>query len=367
MKKNDASLLNLVVNDYFKILNSTPSRNDALKYIADRAREDLGDYITSGSLNINDEILINLVELLDQTIYEFIENNEIHENNHHIRDYIIDDLYSKLSLTFEALTNTEKYISNIQNRLLLLDDLLIIKNKNLIELVPFLVSESEGITNLQKEIVKTLIYFQEKSLSEFFYNTFRNTSSGFIKSASLLGLKYNNEKKLNWEGIKEIDKEHLGFIQFAEKFDIHKIYKNSSPSSKEELTFSILHVGKNIENINDTDSIGWIISMLIHIPSFNFENSWLHEIHSSVCSILLNIDLSLLKNFLKNESIFIKTIELIDKLPATIFNRLTGLFDSLGIEFLFDLNTTLEEKKLNITNSNSNILNYVYWNSSEII
>ena len=365
--KNNTSLLNLIVNDYFQILNSSQSRSDALKYIANRTMEDFGDYITSGSLNINDEILINLVELLDQTIYEFIENNEIHENNCHIRDYIIDDLYSKISLTFEALTNTEKYMSNIHNRPLLLDDLLIIKNKNLIELVPLLISESDGITSFQKEIVKTLIYFREKSLSEFFYNTFKNTTSGFIKSASLLGLKYNNEKCLNWDGIKEIDKEHSAFIQFAEKFDVHKIYENSSPLSKEELTFSILHAEKNIKDINDIDSINWIMSMLIHIPSFNFENSWLHEIHSSICSILLNIDLAVLKNFLKNESIFIKTIELIDKLPAAIFNRLTGLFDSLGIEFLFNLNTTLEEKKLNITNGNSNILNYVYWNSSEII
>jgi hypothetical protein len=203
--------------------------------------------------------------------------------------------------------------------------------------------------------------------NKFFYKTFKNTTSGFIKSASLLGLKYNNEKRLNWDSIKEIDNEHLGFIQFAEKFDVHKIYKNSSPSTKEDLTFSILHFEKNIEKMNDIDSIGWIISMLIHIPSFTFERSWLHEIHSSICSILLNIDLNILKKFLKKESIFIKTIELIDKLPATIFNRLTGFFDSLGIEFLFDLNRTLDEKKLNITNGNSNILNYVYWNASEII
>ena len=118
--------------------------------------------------------------------------------------------------------------------------------------------------------------------------------------------------------------------------------------------------------MHDMDSINWILSMLIHIPSFNLENSWLNEIHSSICSILLNIDLCVLKNFLKDESVFIKTIELIDTLPVTMFNRLIGLFDSLGIEFLFDLNTTLEEKKLNITNGNSNILNYVYWNSSEI-
>ena len=364
MKKDNTSLLNLIVNDYCQILNSTPSCSNALKRLADRARNDFGDYITSGSLNITDEILINFVELLDQTIYEFIENNE---KNHSIRNYIIDDLYSKLSLTFEALTDTERYISNLHNRSLLLDDLLIIKNKNLTELVPILISESEGITNFQKEIVKTLICFQKESLCEFFYNTFKNTSSGFIKSASLLGLKYNNEKRLNWDSIKEIDKEHSEFIRFAEKFDVHIIHNNSLPATKEEMTFTMLHIEKNIKKMNDIDSANWIISMLIRIPSFNFESSWHYEIHSSVCSILLSIDLKLLKQFLKNESLFIKTIELIDKLPATIFNRLTGLFDSLDIEFLFELNAALEGKKINIANGNSNILNYVYWNASEIM
>jgi hypothetical protein len=269
MKKDNASLLNLIVNDYFQIFNSTLSRCDALKYIADRAMKDFGGYITSGSLNITDEVLINLVELLDQTIYEFIENNE---KNNSIRNYIIDDLYSKISLTFEALTNTERYISHIQNRALFLDDLIIVKNKNLIELVPLLVSESEGITSFQKEIVKTLIYFQEESLSEFFYNMFKSSTSGFIKAASLLGLKYNNEKRLNKRKIKKIDNGLLEFIQFAEKFDVSKIYKNSSPSTKEELTFSILHAEKNIEKMNDIDSINWILSMLVYVPSFNFKS-----------------------------------------------------------------------------------------------
>ena len=364
MKKDNTTLLNLIVDDYFQILNSTPSRSNALENIADRARDDFGDYITSGSLNITDEILINFVELLDQIIYEFIENNE---KNHNIRNYIIDDLYSKLSLTFEALTDTERYISNLQNRSLLLDDLLIIKNKNLTELVPILISEAEGITNFQKEIIKTLIYFENESLCEFFYNTFKNPASGFIKSASLLGLKYNNEKRLNWDSIKEIEKEHSEFIRFAEKFDANIIHKNSFPATEEEVTFSVLHVEKNMKKMNDFDSINWIISMLIRIHSFNFESSWLYEIHSSVCSILLGMDIDILKKILKNESLFIKTIELIDKLPATIFNRLTGIFDSLGMEFLFDLNSTLEEKKLNITNGNSNILNYVYWNAFEIM
>jgi hypothetical protein len=362
MKKNNLNLLNRAVNNYLQILTSTPSKNDALKSIADRASSDLGDFITPGNLNITDEIYINLIELIDQIIYEFKENDDYNSN---IRDYIIDDLYSKLSLTLEALTDLNVYSANLRNRSLYPDDLIIIKNRNISSMVSILISESEGITNLEKEIIKTLLYFRDESLIEFYYNSFKNSTSGFVKSAALLGLKYNSSRGLNWDSISEISNGHSDLILFAEKLDLHRIDANPSPSTKEEMTFTILHIEKSISEMNNTDSINWILSLLISIPSFNFENSWLYEINTSICNILLNIDLRILKEILKNESILIKTIKFIDLLPGNIFNRLTGRFDSLGMEFLFNLNSAIEKKKIIINSSNSNILNYICWNAPE--
>jgi hypothetical protein len=362
MKKNNLTLLNRAVNNYFQILTSTPSKNDALKSIADRVIADFGDFITPGNLNITDEVFINLIELIDQIIYEFKENDDYNSN---IRDYIIDDLYSKLSLTLEALTDQNIYSANLRNRSLYPDDLIIIKNKNISAMVPVLISESEGITNLEKEIIKTLLYFKDESLVEFFYNSFKNSTSGFIKSAALLGLKYNSGRGLNWDSISEISNGQSDLIQFAEKFDLCRIDANPCPSSKEEMTFTILHIEKNISAMNDTDSINWILSLLISIPSFSFENSWLYEINTSICNILLNIDLCILKEILKNETVLIKTIKFIDLLPGNIFNRLTGRFDSLGMEFLFNLNSAIEKKKIIISSSNSNIMNYLCWNATE--
>ena len=362
MKKDNSTLLNQAVNNYFQILTSTPSRSDALKSIADKATTDFGDYITPGNLNITDEILINLIELIDQTIYEFRENNDYNSN---IRDYIIDDLYSKLSLTLEALINPEIYLTNIINRSLFPDDLIIIKNKHLSGTIPLLITESEGITNLQKDIVKTLLYFQDEPLLEFYYNSFKNTASGFIKSAALLGLKYSIDKGLNWDTIKETDSGLSDPVLYAEKFNITRIDLNSLPSTKEEVTFSILHVEKDIKRMDDSDSINWIISMLISIPALNFENSWLYEINTSICNILLNMDLNILKDILKNETALIKTMKFIDLLPGNIFNRLTGRFDALGMEFLSNLNSAIEKKKVVISSSNSNIMNYLCWNATE--
>ncbi len=362
MNKNNSTLLSRAVNNYFQILTSIPSRSDALKSIADRATDDFGDFMTPGNFDFSDEILINLIELIDQIIYEFRDNNDYNSN---IRDYIIDDLYSKLSLTLEALTDQEKYLSNIRNRSLYPDDLLIIKIQQHSGLIPLLISESEGISNLQKDIIKTFLYLQDESLLEFYYNSFKNTTSGFIKSAALLGLKYNCDKGLNWESIKDISNGLSGLTLYAEEFNLFKTDINPFPSTKEELTFTILHVEKNIIKMNDVNSVNWIISMLLSIPSFNFENSWLYEINTSISNILLNIDLNILKEILNNESALIKTMLFIDLLPGNIFNRLTGRFDALGMEFLFNLNSAIEKKKVIISSSNSNIMNYLCWNSIE--
>ncbi len=362
MKKDNSTLLSRAVNNYFQLLTSIPSRSDALKSIADNATNDFGDYITPGNFNVSDEILINFIELIDQIIYEFRDNNDYNSN---IRDYIIDDLYSKLSLTLEALTDQEKYLSNIRNRSLFPDDLVIIKIQQLSGLIPLLISESEGISNLQKDIIKTFLYLKDETLLEFFYNSFKNTTSGFIKSAALLGLKYNCEKGLNWDAVKEISNGLSGLTLYAEKFNPVKIDINPLPSTKEELTFALLHIEKNIKTMNNIDSISWIISMLISIPSFNFENSWLYEVNTSISNILLNIDLNSLKEILSNESSLIKTMKFIDLLPGNIFNRLTGRFDALGLEFLYNLNSAIEKKKVIISSNNSNIMNYLCWNSIE--
>lgn len=362
MKKDNSTLLKRAVENYSQILTSINSRSNALKTIADRATADFGDFITPGNFNISDEIFINLIELIDQIIYEFRENNDGHSN---IRDYIIDDLYSKFSLTIESLCDIEKYLSNIKNRSLFPDDLIIIRDRNLSGMIPLLVSEANGITNLQKEIIKTLLYFQDESLLEFYYNSFKNTTSGFIKSAALLGLKYQSDKKFNWNTLAETDNEFPDLVDFAEKFHLQKVFLNPLPSTKEELTFTILHIEKNILTMNDPASINWIITMLISIPSFNFENSWLNEINCSISNIMLNTNLDILKEILLNECTLIKTMEFIDLLPGNIFNRLTGRFDDLGIEFLFNLNSAVERKKISTNSNNSNILNYLCWNIIE--
>lgn len=364
MKKNISSLLSHTLGDYFHILTSTPSKSDALEIIADSAIKNLGEYITPGNFNITDEIIINLIELIDQVIYEFRDNTG---NEPNIKDYIIDDLYSKISLTLEALNDPQRYLANLKNRVIYPDDLIIIKNRHITEVVPLLISEYEGITNLQKEIIKTLLYFPDETCLDFYFNSYKDAATGFIKAASLLGLKYLCHKGLDWNYVKEINSGTADIVHFAEKFNENIIHLNTLPGSREELTLILLHIEKNINFMNDTDSIKWIMDLFLSIPSFCFDNSWLCEINNSICNILLKLDINLLKEILKNEQTLIKVMNFIDLLPAKIFNRLTGKFDALGMEFLTSLNRAIEKKKVIISSDNSNILNYLCWNSTETL
>ncbi len=362
MKKDISKELDNAARDYVQILASTSSRSNALRTIASRAVTDFGEFITPGNLNVTDDIYINLIELLDQIIYEYSDSSNY---NSSIRDYIIDDLFSKLSLTLEALTDMNKYLANIRNRALFPDDLVIIRNRQISSLIPLLTAESKGITNLQNDIIKTFLYFNDESLLEYYYNSFKSSASGFVKSAALLGLKYNSDTKLNWNTVREKGKTGTDLTSFAEKFNLVNLSQNRLPDTKEELTFTLLHVEKVIKTVNDPDSIRWIISMLTLIPSFDFDNSWLYEVNSSVSSILLNIDLKILKEILKDEAVMINTMKFIDLLPGNFFDRLTGRFDQLGIEFLYNLNSAIEKKKIIISRDNSNLLNYLCWNTTE--
>jgi hypothetical protein len=362
MKKTNSSLSSDTIKAYFHIIKSTPSKSDALKLIADSAINDFGEYITPGNLKLTDEIIINLIELIDQIIYEFRDNID---NEPAIKDYIIDDLYSKLSLTLEALNSPEIYLANIKNRSLFPDDLIIIRNKHITDIIPLLVSEYEGITNLQHEIIKTLIYFPEETGIDFYLNSYKNTASGFIKAASILGIRYASSKGINTEAVKQLNNGMTDLILFAERFNEKEINKNPMPLSKEELTFTLLHIEKNINQLSDMDSMRWIINLLLTVPSFIFENSWFCEVNTSIGNILLKTDLNVLKKILKNEQFLIKTMSFIDLMPGKIFNRLTGRFDEMGIEFLASLNHAIEKKKVIIESDNSNILNYLCWNSTE--
>lgn len=348
-----------ILDSYCPILKSTTSRSEALKNVADQATLDFGDFITPGSLNLKDETEINFAELLDQTIYEFRENTDLEAN---IKDYIIDDLYSRLYLYLESFNSLEMYIRNIKNRPIFHDDCIIIRNKKIARLIPLLIEEYDELTILQKPVIKTLLHLSDETPADFFLRSFNDSSHGFIKSAAMLGLKYKGELNLQKLNSDDMSKS-CTLPYYADNFNTSAIWKNKEPANKEEITFVLLHIEKNIKIFNDYRSVEWILDTINLIPGMNFGNSWLNEINTSMSNILLNMDIGLIKEFLNNDERLLMTINFIDLFPKNIFNRLTGRLDELGLEFHYRLNTILEKNEFKPGDINSNMLNYLSWNT----
>lgn len=358
-EKNRASI-ETVIHDCFSMLGSGASRSETLKRAAERAISQFGDYITPGDLNLTDDIQIIFVELLDQIVYEFREDGEY---EHNIKDYIIDDLYSRLAIILEALNNKDQYLKNLKNRTLYHDDLVIIKKLKLSEVVPLLVGESEDITDLQMPIAKTLLSFTDDLYLDYYYNMFRNSPSGFLKAVSLLGLKYNSSRGLNWRALRETANDMTQPVRYAEEFCINEPGKNRHPENAEECTFALLHAEMAIRDIHENSDAEWILRLLNSAPQYNFDKAWLSEIHISMGNILLGFNLKLLDKILKDEKKLISAACLIDRLPKNIFNRITGRLDELGMEFIFNLNSVIEKKKVPVNDYNSNIISYLCLNS----
>ena len=78
-----------------------------------------------------------------------------------------------------------------------------------------------------------------------------------------------------------------------------------------------------------------------------------------------DVPIIIFRERIKYPQIIFACKKFIDILPGNIFNRLTGRFDALGMEFIFNLNSAIEKKKLIISRDNSNILNYLCWNATE--
>lgn len=361
MNRVNSKNIDTYFTEYYSIITSTTSRSEAFQSIAALGIKQFGEFITPGSLNLCDEVQINFIEILDQIIFELSSN----DTGSDIRDYITDDLYSRFSLILEALADCERYKANIKNRPLYCEDLIIIRRNRLSEFVPLLIAESEDITSLEKNIIKTLLYFTENVHLDFFYNFFRNTTSGYIKAASLLGLKYSCQPGLNWNSLKEISNGIKELVEYAESFNTEEIYCNRLPENMEEMTFVLLHLEKNVKFYKNSREINWILNVFSIVPLLNFENSWLTEINISISNIILQININLMREILKNESALIRATNFIDYLPRNVFNRITGRLDDMGMEFIYNLNLIIEKKKKNIDAYNSNILTYISWNPIE--
>ncbi len=341
-----------------KVLSSEQSMDKVLNTLCQYLTRAFGNYLSPGNLSFFEEMEINFVELLDQIIYEYRENLTYDQT---IKEYIIADLYSRLSLHVEAFNDPTLYKKNLPHRQLYPDDLAIIRDMKMEDMVPFLIEEWEEMTNLQKSSMKTLLYFAIGNFHTF-KNIYEKTYSNYIKAAAILGMKYDIENApIGYNELKLINSDYM------RNFKLKEVFENPLPESPGEKVFTILHIERAISMMPDDKSYLWILKVLSQLPEKEFKSSWLPEIYNSMSNIFLNLQNEQIIKLVSKKEHILDFIKLVDFLPRNIFNRITGKIDELGRKFHLQIASELEDKKLNIHKTNSNIFNYICRNSKRII
>jgi len=358
--KFNKKALTRIANRCYDLLSMAPSKKEALSRIALTASTEFGEYFGPIILENPDEISVNLIELLDQIVFE-IEENDSGENN--IREYIIDDLYLRINIYLEIIKDRDLYKKSLSSRLLTYDDTIIIKKYKMHEYIPDLLREFHDQANLQKAILKTLLTFDAEDLLNFYYQIIQGVYCLDIKSLALIGLKGFNGRFSNWHKLRNGDDDLNRLISYTKSFNILNIEKNELPVDHNTLFFVINYIEQYIGEFAEESAYNWILSVFKVFSQIEIDNSLFTSIYTSISNIMISFDIDYLKKFSKSEENLISFIHFIDRFPRSIFDRITVKLDVLDREFTSPVNSLISSEKIILDEVNSNILSYLLWNS----
>lgn len=359
VKFNEKALLKIAGRCY-DLLQSAPSKKDALRKISITATREFGDYFGPIILQDPNEISVNFIELLDQIVFEMDEN---HSGEDNIREYIIDDLYARINIYLEIFKDIDLYKQGLSKRIFCADDTIIIRHFKMREYIPDILKEFQEQPNLQKPILKCLLTFQADDLLNFYYQIAQGIYCIEIKSLALIGLKGFNSKFTNWHKLKTSDDELASLISYIESFEPADIHTNALPYDLNTLFFVINFIEQHRTGIINNKTVYWIYSVFKTFLHINIENSFFTSIFASVSNILISMESEYIKRFAEREEELISFIYFLDILPRSIFDRITVKLDALEKDFIQKVNEIISAGKITLDEVNSNTISYLLWNS----
>ncbi len=256
--KFNKKVIHNIAAQCYEHVNTSTSRHEALSSIALTATKTLGGYFGSLNLENPDEISMNFIELLDQIVFE-IEENDSGEAN--IREYIIDDLYQRVSIYLEILKDPDLYRKGLGTRLFCHEDTVIIRHYQMRDYIPDLLREFHEQPNLQKAIIKCLLAFNAEDLLNFYYQVIQGRYCMEIKALSLIGLRGFSSRFSNWHKLKATDDETASLISYVEGFDIENISKNPLPFDLNTLYYTINFIELSLDQFHEERNLRWIFKV----------------------------------------------------------------------------------------------------------
>ncbi|MBN1496346.1 MAG: hypothetical protein JXA07_06225 [Spirochaetes bacterium] len=341
-------------------IGSAASKVEALNRASELVSSRIDEY-RRDILENPDEISLSLIDLLDQIAFELAESNPADAA---VQDYIIDDLYGRLSVYLDILKSREIYDSNLRKRYITREDAIIMRQCRMKECAPLLMSEFYEQPALQKPILHTLVSFDGDDLLNFYYDIAKESDAVDMRALALVGLKGFGTKFRRWRQLSSGDDEgYLRMIAYAESFDAAAIERNDMPVPGDLNTsmFVLHYVESHIESITGHAALAWVLEALHSFLSIRYYNSSLAVIHDSICSILLFARTDTLQLVLDGDACVKKLLELIDFLPRELFERIVPKLALMGNDFIRRVNGMVGAGKVKLNERESNALSYIIW------
>lgn len=338
-------------------IKTASSKLEALQLIADAASNRLEEYQCSVAAN-PDEISVNFIRLLDQIVFELTENLPADAS---VREYVIEDLYSRLNIYIDVFSGRETYACNLNKRLLAHEDTIIIRQCGLEEYLPLLLSEYTEQPLLQKSIIRCLLSFTSGDLLNFYYKVASEPGAQDMKSMALIGLKKFGPVLRHWNLAGTDDRAYGKLVAYAKEFDGIELQKNMVPDDLHTLMFVIQYIELNFKAVVNERSLGWIMAVVGTIPGIGYFNSFLNDVYDSLCAIMLYAGIENLNLVLRDDDLAKALFVAVDFLPREYFDRISPMLSVMGDELIHRVSSLLASGKIRPDERESNILGFVLW------
>jgi hypothetical protein len=341
-------------------IGPAPSKIEALRAIADYAAPHIEEYRLY-ALQSPDDISLNFIELLDQVIFELSENMPADVT---VREYLTDDLFTRLSVYLDIFRGRDSYTCNLNRRLLTHEDAIVIRQCQMAEHIPLLMSEYYEQPVLQRSILHALLSFDSDELLNFYYNIAKEGNSIEVKALSLVGLKKFGSKFRHWRNLASEDDGEFGqMIAYAQSFDCDTVEINDIPANLSSLLFVVQYIETNRDLLNNPRGLKWVLCVLRSLLGVGYYNSYLADIYLSICTFIIFAGIDSLKQALSCDEDVKALVQVVDFLPREYFDRVVPKLAILGDEFIKRVNAMLAAGKIKLDDRESNVICYLLWKS----
>ncbi len=355
--------LGALASEIRDIIASSDDRNQALARVSSVSVEAFGREISPTVLEKPDRLSISFLELLDQIVFEINENQSDSET---IKDYIAENLFKRVTIFSEAMTEISAYSRSLQSRPLSVDDTLIISHFRMNEFVPELINEFAENPALQKHILRALLRFNPDETVSFMSEIASGPYCPEARATALASLKKSSAGTEILASLEENGKSSL--LRYASLFNAANIPGNIKPYTPETCAFASYLIEADSTLINDIPSLIWFCGIFESFPDApgNSENPKYSGIFRALTHVLVELPRTLLKDAVKSDIALTALTSFIDSLPRSVFSRIAVALDPLGSSFQNPVGALVESGKIVLDGPSSNTLSYLMRDTASV-